>query len=542
MTTHAFAAAASAASNPFAPTSPFSSAPRATFADAALALAPAAQSAAADATTFALVQSGPAVPADEVESHLDAVEVTVRWGSQVLSVAHLPKGKSFHVGEGAELALPEDLIGAGRAPIVLARGEGAVVVLPPTARGTVTTKTDAHSIAALVQQGATEITLLHGMTVSLELGADRADGTRGEPITFEITTVRAGKVAPIGFLAALAGGATGFVGLSLLGHAAIVASLAMFMPKMGADDSEAIDRDQLLMMQKLLNASAEREPTKEEQPSAPGAEEAGGSSTGAPHKGESGAAGTTKHVTTDGRMGFKGTDGDRQLSRKEELETAKVFGMAGILAGATVNDPNAPSTPWAVEFKGADEKSAFGKMFGQDIADTAGFGVGLWGTGEGGGGTADVIGLDHVNTVGGGGGGPGKFGIGKGDKDGMGNGHGPGAGGHQVKTPILRTPQIQTNGRLPPEVIQRIVRQNFGRFRLCYETGLRQNPALSGRVATKFVIGRDGAVSQASDAGSDLPDREVVSCIVRGFHGLSFPSPEGGIATVTYPIILSPGE
>jgi len=42
------------------------------------------------------------------------------------------------------------------------------------------------------------------------------------------------------------------------------------------------------------------------------------------------------------------------------------------------------------------------------------------------------------------------------------------------------------NGRLPPEVIQRIVRQNFGRFRNCYESSLRTNPSLTGRVAVKF--------------------------------------------------------
>jgi len=111
-----------------------------------------------------------------------------------------------------------------------------------------------------------------------------------------------------------------------------------------------------------------------------------------------------------------------------------------------------------------------------------------------------------------------------------------------VKMAPIRTPDMTTNGRLPADVIQRIVRQNFGRFRLCYEAGLRGNPSLSGRVATKFVIGRDGAVNQSSDAGSDLPDQNVVACVVRSFNALSFPSPEGGIATVTYPIILTPGE
>ena len=97
------------------------------------------------------------------------------------------------------------------------------------------------------------------------------------------------------------------------------------------------------------------------------------------------------------------------------------------------------------------------------------------------------------------------------------------------------------SGRLPPEVIQRIVRQNFGRFRACYEAGMRNNPNLAGRVAVNFVIGRDGSVGQANNAGSDLPDSAVVSCVVRAFYGLSFPAPESGIVTVSYPIAFAPG-
>jgi hypothetical protein len=97
------------------------------------------------------------------------------------------------------------------------------------------------------------------------------------------------------------------------------------------------------------------------------------------------------------------------------------------------------------------------------------------------------------------------------------------------------------NGRLPAEVIRRIVRRNFGRFRMCYEQGLARNPNLEGRVAARFVIGRDGAVSNVSNGGSDLPDSGVVSCVLSAFYGLSFPQPEGGIVTVVYPIMLAPG-
>ena len=43
----------------------------------------------------------------------------------------------------------------------------------------------------------------------------------------------------------------------------------------------------------------------------------------------------------------------------------------------------------------------------------------------------------------------------------------------------------------------------------------------------------------AADAGSDLRNEGVVSCVVRAFQSLSFPQPEGGIVTVVYPLALS---
>lgn len=120
------------------------------------------------------------------------------------------------------------------------------------------------------------------------------------------------------------------------------------------------------------------------------------------------------------------------------------------------------------------------------------------------------------------------------------------ADGRQVAAPkttpsTVRYGAMTVSGRLPPEVIHRIIRQNFGRFRLCYEQGLRNNPNLQGRVSVRFVIGRDGAISNVANGGSDMPDGGVVNCIVRAFYGLSFPQPEGGIVTVVYPIMFAPG-
>jgi Ca-activated chloride channel family protein len=99
---------------------------------------------------------------------------------------------------------------------------------------------------------------------------------------------------------------------------------------------------------------------------------------------------------------------------------------------------------------------------------------------------------------------------------------------------------VTVAGRLPAEVIQRIVRQNYGRFRICYEQGLAKNPNLEGRVGVRFVIGADGQTSNVQNGGSDLPDGDVVSCVISAFFGLSFPAPEGGVVTVVYPIAFAP--
>ena len=101
--------------------------------------------------------------------------------------------------------------------------------------------------------------------------------------------------------------------------------------------------------------------------------------------------------------------------------------------------------------------------------------------------------------------GPGTSGIGPGTGGSIGR---DGRPGHVAKAPSVRPGVTTVNGHLPPEVIQRIVRQNYGRFRQCYESGLRTNPNLTGRVSARFVIGRDGAVTNVSNGGGDLAGLE----------------------------------
>ncbi len=109
------------------------------------------------------------------------------------------------------------------------------------------------------------------------------------------------------------------------------------------------------------------------------------------------------------------------------------------------------------------------------------------------------------------------------------------------KGPFIRKGEHSVSGRLPQEVVLRIIRQNFGRLRLCYETALRTSPKLAGKVTLMFTIRRDGTVESAS-AQTDLTDPAVSSCMARGLGTLSFPAPDGGVVKVSYELLLAPGD
>ena len=96
------------------------------------------------------------------------------------------------------------------------------------------------------------------------------------------------------------------------------------------------------------------------------------------------------------------------------------------------------------------------------------------------------------------------------------------------------------SGRLAPEQIQRIIRERYPDFRKCYEEGLASNPKLNGRVTIRFVIGRDGRVSNAYIQGNEVPDCRVAQCVRREMTKSVFPKPENGIVTVVYPIKFEP--
>jgi hypothetical protein len=94
--------------------------------------------------------------------------------------------------------------------------------------------------------------------------------------------------------------------------------------------------------------------------------------------------------------------------------------------------------------------------------------------------------------------------------------------------------------RLPPEVIQQRIREQYDRIRACYDRGRRRDPTLKGRVTVRFVIGRDGRVMFANVLDNTLPDCSVAACVRDEIRATTFPKPEGGVVTIVYPLMLGP--
>ncbi|HEU4536327.1 MAG TPA: AgmX/PglI C-terminal domain-containing protein, partial [Polyangiaceae bacterium] len=181
----------------------------------------------------------------------------------------------------------------------------------------------------------------------------------------------------------------------------------------------------------------------------------------------------------------------------------------------------------------AEAPAAVGSLWGDEIGESFGVGgLGLRGIGEGGGGRSEGIGLGSIGGK--------QAGAGRGAGSSAGSGR---LGGSHAANPVrIRPGAVEVNGRLPPQVIHRIVRQNFGRFRLCYEAALGRTPNLSGHMEARFVIARDGSVAVASGTGSTLADPTLVACVTRSLRDLTFPRPEGGIVSVVYPLSFTTGD
>lgn len=234
-----------------------------------------------------------------------------------------------------------------------------------------------------------------------------------------------------------------------------------------------------------------------------------------------------KHKGDDGKMGKRdgpprtahaAPKGDPSNKDQARLLMAKVFG--GSSGGI--------STVFGHQGLGGELKSAMGNMFGAAPGDAAGLGgLGLRGSGSGGGGVGDTIGIGGIGTHGRGGG-TGGYGAGVGV-----------LGGKKDVDIGITSSEPMVVGSLDKELIRKVIHANRGQIRFCYDSQLNRFPNLNGKVAIRFMISPEGTVKQATVAQTTVNNAELEACVAGRVHTWIFPKPKGGgMVVVTYPFIF----
>jgi hypothetical protein len=237
------------------------------------------------------------------------------------------------------------------------------------------------------------------------------------------------------------------------------------------------------------------------------------------HKGEEGQMGKKDAPKTNARSAPKAIDpNDKNVVKRTGLLAVLGRGGGGL------------STVMGSGGLGGDLRGAVGNMFGPVVGDSYGLGgLGIRGSGSGGGGQGETIGIGAVGTKGRGGG-LGSYGTGVG-----------GLGKKGDRDVNVSTGNAVVMGSIDKELIRKVIQDHAAQIRYCYEQQLAVNPRLQGKVSIKWVINADGSGSspQVDPSATTLEDAKVHECMMARITSWAFPKPKGGgIAVITYPWIL----
>ncbi|MGB3049371.1 MAG: AgmX/PglI C-terminal domain-containing protein [Polyangiales bacterium] len=100
---------------------------------------------------------------------------------------------------------------------------------------------------------------------------------------------------------------------------------------------------------------------------------------------------------------------------------------------------------------------------------------------------------------------------------------------------------IGGSGEFDQALVQRQIKQRLKAITRCYESELRKNPTLSGKVTVTFTIQERGNVTNAQASENTTGSPAVADCVMRTISRFRFnPGPDGGSVTFRYPFVFQP--
>lgn len=95
-------------------------------------------------------------------------------------------------------------------------------------------------------------------------------------------------------------------------------------------------------------------------------------------------------------------------------------------------------------------------------------------------------------------------------------------------------------GGLTRAEIAKVVQEHLSEIRYCYEKGLLDDPALSGKITAKWTISPGGSVVESGIKSSSVQNSSVHRCLTSQIRSWGFPRPrDGSSVLVTFPFVFS---
>lgn len=97
------------------------------------------------------------------------------------------------------------------------------------------------------------------------------------------------------------------------------------------------------------------------------------------------------------------------------------------------------------------------------------------------------------------------------------------------------------DGTIDKKGVAQTIRRRQKAFQQCYESALKSNSKLAGKLSVEFVIDDNGRVREARVVRDGLNSAEVSKCVVGTLKRLRFPKPDDGEVTITNVFVFQPG-
>lgn len=452
----------------------------------------------------------PPIPEDPITPENRHLEITLRWGSDVVEVKRLRGVPRFTIGTTGreDLVVPLEGFVAGEESFELVRqaADGAQwqIRFTPEMAGTVTRdgKTSPLSESGATLDGhARALVVTDDMRVELSLGH----------CSLELRSVPRSRAIPIPPFFDMFFINTAMV--TLFTFASFMA-VVFFWPTGLDDDDDALLTNPLQFQTLILKPPPKDNSFLDKLKQKSAAKEAA--------QGKSGKAGSKKAKRDEkSRMAVKAPKNEKPTD--EQVVAAKLSQLFGGEGNAGI------AQLFGADMGGGELQALLGSVQGTKSANAYGTGgLSFRGAGPGGGGTGTLtMGSGPIGTRG-----RGSGEVSYGSSEG-------GIGAKTDREPVITQGTPIIYGSLDKEDIRRRVRENAAQIRYCYERELTRTPGLYGKVTMKWIINGGGKVTKVSIAESRMNSKAVESCLARRIKGWSFPKPKGGgIVVVTYPFVF----